>query len=351
METIRLGKSGLIVGRLAFGALPIQRRSLEDAVALLKRAVEGGITFFDTARAYTDSEEKIGMAFAGMREKLVIATKSLGKNRAAIEADFASSLDFLRTDYLDLYQLHNPKGALPRPGDGTERYETLAEMKEAGVIRSIGITAHSLQIAMDAVQSGLYDTVQYPFSLLATPEEEALVKACKDADVGFIAMKGLAGGLIKNIPAAFAYTRRFDNVLPIWGIEKDEELEEFLRFDAAPPAWGPPMQAAAEQEKSALGGKFCRSCGYCLPCPQEIDIPQAARMMALLGRAVWQTYATPAWIRRMALAKTCIQCGECAERCPYDLDTPALVAENVAGYEVFMKEKGVLQELLPEKDS
>jgi predicted aldo/keto reductase-like oxidoreductase len=340
MEEIILGRSGLRVRRPAFGALPLQRMDREGAVNLLRAALDGGMNFFDTARAYTDSESKVGEAFGAVRGRVLIATKTRGDDRSVIEADLAQSLAALKTDYLDLYQLHNVRD-VPRPGDGTERWETLAELKRKGVIRAAGITSHSLETAVAAARSGLYDTVQFPFSLLATGEEEELPRICLRENVGFIAMKALAGGLITNIPAAFAYLQSFGNVVPIWGLQAEEELAQFLGLDASPPAMDEAMRRAVHAERDALGGRFCRGCGYCLPCPQDIDLPFIARMDRLLRRSPWRQYAEAGWVEKMRAAKSCIHCGDCASRCPYGLKTDALVAANVADYELFMREHGL----------
>jgi aryl-alcohol dehydrogenase-like predicted oxidoreductase len=340
MEEIILGRSGLTVRRPAFGALPLQRLDRKEAVTLLHAALDGGMNFFDTARAYSDSESKVGEAFSGMRERVLIATKTRGDNRTVIETDLALSLVALKTDYLDLYQLHNVKD-VPRPGDGTERWETLSELKRRGVIRAAGLTSHSLETAVAAAQSGLYDTVQFPFSLLATEAEEELTRICLRENVGFIAMKALAGGLIGNIPAAFAYLRSFGNVVPIWGLQAEEELAQFLRLAAAPPAMDEAARRAVQAERDALGGRFCRGCGYCLPCPQDIYLPFIARMDRLLRRSPWRQYAEADWVEKMRAAKNCIHCGDCVSRCPYGLKTDELVAANVADYENFMREQGL----------
>ena len=339
METIRLGRTGIVANRLGFGALPLQRTELNEAVKILHKAVDSGVNFFDTARMYSDSETKLGVALSGMRRRVIIATKTAAKDTASIEADLARSLAELRTDYLDIYQVHNAK-SLPRPGtDG--RYELLERLKKDGVIRAIGLTAHSLDIAVEAVESGLYETVQFPFSLLASQGELDLARSCEAADVGFIAMKALAGGLITNIPAAFCYLARFPNVLPIWGMQSLTELDEFIALEADPPVWDKNMEQATTRERKALEGSFCRGCGYCLPCPQDIFIPYVARLNRLLRRSPWRQYAAPEWKAKMETAKSCIHCGACADRCPYGLDPAALVAENALDYKQFMREHGV----------
>jgi len=342
MNTLRLGKTELTVSRLAFGALPIQRISLDEAKRILQRAYEGGITFFDTARGYTDSEEKIGAALSHVRKNIVIATKAKADTGEGVTQLLETSLRTLKTDYVDILQIHNPK-KIPVPGDGTERYEAMIAAKQAGKIRFLGLSAHALDNALATVSSGLYDTVQFPFSLLADRREMELPAACKAADVGFIAMKALGGGLIRDIPAAFAFTRRFDNVLPIWGIQRMEELEQFLSLHAAPPAWDDRMEQLVEKEKNDLGSNFCRACGYCLPCPEGINIPTVARLMLMLGRGPWKSQVTPEAQANIGKAANCTECGVCKTRCPYELDTPALVRQHWEGYQKFLKEKGIAQ--------
>jgi len=342
MSTLRLGKTELVVNRLAFGALPIQRVPLDEAKRILQRAYDGGINFFDTARGYTDSEEKIGAALSPVRKNIVIATKAKSDTGEGVTQLLETSLRTLKTDYVDILQIHNPK-KVPAPDDGTGRYEAMLAARQAGKIRFIGLSAHALDNAVATVTSGLYDTVQFPFSLLANARELEFPGVCAAADVGFIAMKGLGGGLIRDIPAAFAFTRRFDNVLPIWGIQRMEELEQFLSLHADPPVWDKHMETVAEREKNSLGGDFCRACGYCLPCPADIEIPTVARLMLMLGRGPWQNQVTPAARAKIARAADCIQCGDCKSRCPYELDTPALVRQHWEGYQQFLKEKGIAQ--------
>ena len=190
MKTVRLGTTGIIVPQNAFGCLPIQRDTKEVAVKLLREAYEGGMRFFDTARAYTDSEEKVGEAFDGMRGKVFIATKTAAKTPEGFRKDLETSLMNLRTDYIDIYQLHMVQQCY-RPGDGTGMYECLLEAKEKGLIRHIGITTHKLAVAQEIIESGLYETLQYPFSYLSSEKEIALVNACVKADMGFICMKAL----------------------------------------------------------------------------------------------------------------------------------------------------------------
>ena len=331
MRQITLGSTGITVPQNAFGALPIQRVSTEMAVKLLRRAYEGGMRFFDTARAYSDSEVKVGEAFDGMREKVFIATKTGAKTPEEVRAQVETSLKNLRTDYIDIYQFHCADQCY-RPGDGTGMYECMEELKKEGKIRHIGITAHKLYIAEEAVESGRYETLQYPFSYLSSEKEIALVKKCKEANMGFIAMKGLAGGLINRSEAAMAFMSQFDNALPIWGIQKEKELEEWLSYMAETPTMNEELTAYIEKEQKELTGEFCRGCGYCMPCPAGIMINQCARMSLMLRRAPSKAWLTPQMQAEMKKIEVCLHCNQCMKKCPYELNTPELLKKNYEDY-------------------
>lgn len=340
MATITLGKTGITVERNGFGALPIQRISQADAVKLLRRAFEGGIRFFDSARAYTDSEEKLGAAFGplGIRKQIFIATKTHAKTPDEFWAHLNTSLRLLQTDYIDLYQFHLPPVCY-RPGDGSGMYECMLEAKRQGKIRHIGLTNHALSVAQECIVSGLYETLQFPFSYLSGPQELALVADCKRANMGYIAMKALAGGLIMNAAAAAAYLAQFDHVLPIWGIQREQELDDFLSFIPTPPAMTPELEAVIAKDRQELVGDFCRGCGYCMPCPQGIEINQCARMSLMLRRAPHMPFLSAHWQQEMEKITTCLHCGKCASKCPYHLDTPALLEKNYADYRAILAGK------------
>ena len=331
MKNITLGSTGITVPQNAFGALPVQRDDMETSVQILRRAYEGGMTFFDTARAYSDSEEKLGAAFDGMRGKIYIATKTTATTPEKFWEDLATSLKNLRTDYIDIYQFHCVNQVFA-PGDGTGMYECMLEAKAQGKIKHIGVTAHKIQVAMDCVKSGLYETMQFPFSYLSGSKELELVEACKKQNMGFIAMKGLAGGLIHNSKAAMAYMTQFDNVLPIWGVQRMNELEEWLAFFDKTPEMDSEISAYIEQEKKELCGDFCRGCGYCMPCPAGIQINNAARMSLMLRRAPSENWLNEYWQKEMAKIPGCMHCNKCKSKCPYELDTPTLLAKNYEDY-------------------
>lgn len=331
MLTVTLGKTGITTGKNAFGALPIQRISQEEAVRLLRKAYDGGVTFFDTARDYTDSEIKVGAAFDGMREKVYIASKTAAQNAKGFWKDLAITLKNLRTDYLDLYQFHNPSFC-PKPGDGTGLYEAMLEAKAQGKVRHIGITNHRLHVANEAVDSGLYETLQFPFCYLASEDDIALVKKCREQNMGFISMKGLSGGLLTNAKACYAFQAQFDNALPIWGVQTERELDEFLVFVHDPPEMTEELAAFIEKDKAQLQGDFCRSCGYCMPCPVGIDIRNCARMSQLIRRSPSAPFLTPEEQAKMFQIEQCLHCGQCAKKCPYHLDTPTLLQKNLEDY-------------------
>ena len=331
METVRLGKTGIVTNKNGFGALPIQRISDDEAVYLLKKAYENGITFFDTARWYTDSEHKVGLAFAGMREKVFLATKTGAQDAEGFWRDLETSLTNLQTDYIDLYQFHNP-AFCPKPGDGSGLYEAALKAKEEGKIRHIGITNHRLAVAHEAVESGLYETLQFPFCYLATEKDIELVEKCRQAEMGFIAMKALSGGLINNSAAAYAFLARYDNVLPIWGVQREAELDEFLSYIDNPPAMTEELADVIRHDRDELLGDFCRGCGYCMPCPAGIEINNCARMSLLLRRAPSAAQLSPEGQEKMMKIEDCIHCNQCKSKCPYGLDTPALLQKNLEDY-------------------
>lgn len=332
MVKVTLGSTGITVNKNGFGALPIQRISSEASAHLLRKAYEAGIDFYDTARFYTDSEEKIGEVLSDVRDNIYIATKTAAQNSEDFWKDLATSLNNLKTDYIDIYQFHNPSFC-PKPGDGTGLYEAMLEAKAQGKIRHIGITNHRLNVAMEALESGLYETLQFPFNYLATDKEHKLVEVCREKNIGFIAMKALSGGLITNSKVAYAYQAQYDNVLPIWGVQRETELDEFISYIDNPPVLDEEIKAVIENDKKELAGNFCRGCGYCMPtCPAHIEINNCARMSLLLRRSPSELQLTKEVQAKMKKIEDCIHCGACSAHCPYGLDTPKLLEDNYKDY-------------------
>ncbi len=340
MDTVRLGETGIVTSKNGFGALPVQRVSEEEGARIIRAAYEGGMTYFDTARAYTDSEKKLGLALSDVRSHVFIATKTAAVTAEGFQKDLETSLKTLKTDYIDVYQFHNPD-FVPRPGDESGLYDCMLEAKKQEKIRFIGITNHRLKVANEAIESGLYDTLQFPFSYLSSDDEVRLVQACKKADMGFIAMKALSGGLITDSAAAYAFLNRFDNVLPIWGVQRMTELEEFLSYMDNPPEMTEQRKDLIRKDRDELKGEFCRGCGYCMPCPSGIEISTCARMSLLIRRSPSAGHLTPESQAMMKKIEYCLHCNRCKSRCPYHLDTPKLLRENLKDYKEILAGKEI----------
>ncbi len=335
MQTVTLGKTGLVVSKNGFGALPIQRIAKKDAVYLMQKAFYNGINYFDTARWYSDSEEKLGAAFSYIRDKIIISTKTGALTAEGFWKDLDQSLKNMQTDYIDIYQFHNP-AFCPKPEDGSGLYEAMLEAKRQGKIRFIGITNHRLSVAKEAIESNLYDTLQFPFCYLASDADIEIVEACKKNDMGFIAMKALSGGLITDSAMAYAYLAQFDHVAPIWGVQRENELDEFLFYNDNPPVLTKEMKDKIEHDKKELAGDFCRGCGYCMPCPVGIEINNSARMSLMLRRAPQESFLSTEWQEKMKKVEDCLHCNKCMSKCPYGLNTPELLKKNYEDYKTFL---------------
>ena len=332
MQYVTLGKTGLKISRVGFGGIPIQRIDAEKAKPLIDSLIECGINYIDTARGYTVSEEYIGGAIYGRRDKFVLATKSMARTREAMEADIETSLRNLRTDYIDLYQVHNPSmEQLDTVIGAGGALEALFAAREAGKIGHIGITAHSLTVFERALELDWVETIMFPYNIVES-QCEPLLQKCRDKNIGFIAMKALSGGLITNSAAAYAFEDQYDNVLPIWGVQREKELDEFLSYIACPPAMTDEIKTIIEKDQKELSGNFCRGCGYCMPCPAGIEINTCARMSLLLRRSPSANQLTERGQAMMKKIEGCLHCGACMKKCPYGLNTPKLLEENYEDY-------------------
>ncbi|MBR0401950.1 MAG: aldo/keto reductase [Lachnospiraceae bacterium] len=338
MDRVRLGMTEYVVNKNGFGALPIQRTQKDEAVRILEKAFDHGIDYYDTARWYTDSEEKLGAAFGGAkREQIVISTKTGAHDAEAFWKDLETSLGLLKTDHIDIYQFHNPE-FVPKPGGEDGLYEAALKAKEQGKILHIGITNHRMAVAKEAVLSGLYETLQFPFSYLASDADLALVELTREKDMGFICMKGLSGGLLTDSAACYAFMNQpqFSHCAPIWGIQRESELDEWLSYQDQPPVLDDAMRARIESDRKELAGDFCRGCGYCMPCPTGIEINNCARMSLMLRRAPSAAWLTPEWQEKMKKIEDCLHCGKCMSKCPYGLNTPELLKKNYEDYKTFL---------------
>ena len=334
MKYITLGSTGLTVTRPAMGCLPVQRCDTEYAVKLLQAAYDGGIRYFDTANAYTDSEKKIGLALADVRKDIVISTKSHAGNKEGVLAHIENSLKMMKTDHIDLFHFHQVT-AVPDPNDPEGAYAGALEAKRRGWIDHIGFTSHTVEVAEQCIASGYFETCQFPFSYLSDERDLALAARCKEAGMGFIAMKGLAGGLLTNVKACHAFMEQYDNVIPIWGIQRLEELDQWLKAAEEDAPLDEELNAVIKADRQQLAGTFCRSCGYCMPCTVGIDIMNCARMNMLLRRSPWQQYMSEGWYNKMQRINDCVNCRQCVSQCPYGLDQPSLLKYMLKDYNEF----------------
>ncbi len=331
MKKVRLGKTNLMVSELGFGGIPIQRVSESEAVAVVRRCLELGITFIDTANGYTNSEIRIGKAISGQREKIILATKSAARTRDEIKDHLKLSLKHLRTEYIDLYQFHGISEAktLKTILDPEGPISVLKEAVRAGVVRHVGFSSHQIDTAKEAVKSGCFESIMFPLNVVACEAESELLSLCREHDVGFIAMKPLAGGMLGNIHVAFKYLCQFPDVIPVVGIEKIYEVEEIVQILEGSLDMTEVEQKETLRMRNELGSVFCRRCDYCQPCNEGITISQVMMWESVVKR-LSQEWLFSGWLADiMDKAANCTQCGECEEKCPYNLPIMDMMKEYV----------------------
>lgn len=335
MKTIKLGKTGLQVSRVAFGGIPIQRLTTEEAVRVVRRCLDLGVTMLDTAHGYTTSEERIGQAIAGRREQVIIATKTPARDKTTALAHLDLSLKRLNTTYIDLWQFHNistpeayaqvlgPDGALA----------AAQEALRAGKIRHIGLTTHSLDMALQAVPTGCFETIQFPFNFVTAEAAQELIPLARQHDVGFIAMKPMAGGLLDNARLTIKHLLQFAEVVPDPGIQAVEEIEEIAAIVNGDWALTPQERAEMERIRAEVSPRFCRRCDYCQPCPHNVRISTVMTLQSFWHRFPPERFFTGFVAEAVESARQCADCGECEVRCPYHLPIREMLAENIAFYE------------------
>ena len=320
MEYRVLGKTGLKISRLGFGGIPIQRIDAEGTKVLMHKMKDAGINYIDTARGYTVSEEYLGYALEGIREHFVIATKSMARTKEAMAADIDISLKNLRTDYIDLYQVHNPSPAqleqVMAPGGALE---ALLEAKQAGKIGHIGLTAHSLDVFRTALDLDWVETFMFPYNIVETQGENLIAK-CAEKNIGFVDMKPLAGGAIEDATLALRYICANDAVtVLIPGMAEEKELEQNLAAVNNTSPITNEEKAAFLEVRNQLGTNFCRRCNYCQPCAAGINISGAFLFDGYLQRYGLADWAKGRYATLPVKASACIGCGACEDRCPYHL--------------------------------
>ena len=320
MEYTTLGKTGLRISRMGFGGIPIQWIDAEGTKNLMQKLMEAGVNYIDTARGYTVSEQYLGYGLEGIRDKFVLATKSMARTKDAMAADIETSLKNLRTDYIDLYQVHNPSMEQLDTviGEGGA-LEALLEAKKAGKIGHIGLTAHSAAVFERALSLDWVETIMFPYNIVENQGEKLIAK-CREKNIGFIDMKPLAGGAIENAALALRYVCSNPGVtVVIPGMAETSELEENVKAcsDTSPIT----AQEKEEMDKirQTLGTDFCRRCNYCAPCSVGINIPSVFLFAGYLERYNLADWARDRYSTLPVKASACIECGECETRCPYHL--------------------------------
>lgn len=334
MQYVTLGKTGLCVSRVGFGGIPIQRIEKEEAPALIEALVENGINYIDTARGYTVSEEWIGAAIEGRRGQFILATKSMARDRAGMAKDIETSLHNLRTDHIDLYQVHNPSmdqlDAVLAPGGALE---ALMEAKAAGKIRHIGITAHAIAVFKRALELDWVETIMFPYNIVESQCEE-LLPLCREKNIGFIAMKPLAGGAIEDGEAAMRYIAANELVtISIPGMYSAEEVRANAKAGMNSAPLNEDELARVAKIRSELTGNFCRRCNYCAPCTVGISIPSVFLFAGYLERYGLEDWAKDRYSGLKVKASACIGCGKCEPRCPYGLPIREMLKKAAKEFE------------------
>ena len=338
MEYTNLGNTGLKVSRLGFGGIPIQRITQEEATALIHKLPEYGINYIDTARGYTVSEEYLGIAMEGIRDKFVLATKSMARTREAMEKDIETSLKNLRTDHIDLYQVHNAPPAQMKivTGEGGA-LEALLEAKAAGKIGHIGITAHEIGTFEMGLEMDWVETIMFPYNFVELQAAD-LIRKCAEKGKGFICMKPLAGGAIENAPLAMRFiASNKDITVNIPGMANEDELKQNVAAACDPAPLSEDDLKEVQNIRDTLGNQFCRRCNYCQPCTMGINISFCFTINGYLTRYGLKDYAIGRYKGMAVEPNACIECGMCESRCPYHLPIIEMLKDVYSNFQKEIK--------------
>jgi len=334
MRQARLGNTGLVVSRVGFGGIPIQRLTESEAAAVVRGCLDLGVTFIDTGSGYTTSEERIGKAIAGQRDGLVIATKTGASDRAGARAHVELSLRRLGVDHIDIYQLHGLSNRerydlATGPGGAIE---ALLEAKEQGLIGHVGASSHSLELAKEIITSGLFETVQYPFNFIADESERELLPLARERGIGFIAMKPIGGGMIPNARLAIRYLAQFPGVVPDPGIQEVREMAELVAAVEESEGLTAEDRREIEAIRQELGTRFCHRCDYCQPCTKGISISTVLWGRSSIRRFPLERVFGESSAAAFRKALDCAECGDCELRCPYNLPIREMLKAETAFY-------------------
>ena len=333
MEYRVLGKTGLKISRMGFGGIPIQRIDAAGTRALMHQLMEAGVNYIDTARGYTVSESYLGEALEGIRQHFILATKSMARTKEAMAADIETSLKNLRTDYIELYQVHNPNLAqLEQVIGAGGALEALLEARTAGKIGHIGLTAHSKEVFEKALELDWVETIMFPYNIVET-QGEALIKACAEKNIGFVDMKPLAGGAIEDAALAMRFvTANPDVTVVIPGMATAEEITQNIDAVSSTAPLTEEEKAAVQKVRETLGTQFCRRCNYCAPCTVGINIPSVFLFEGYLLRYGLEDWARDRYATIPVKASACVECGVCETRCPYELPIRTMMKKAAAEF-------------------
>ena len=334
MRYVELGRTGMTVSEFGFGGIPLIRLDVAQAARVVRHAFDNGVTLYDTANRYLDSEDKIGRALEGVRDKVILATKTGQRQAGPALDELERSLRLLRTDWIDIYQLHqisqqSELDAALAPGGV---YEALAKAREQGKIRHIGVSSHNLAMALSLVESGLFTTIQYPLNFIEAEALDQLYPMARAAGMGILVMKPFAGGMIDSARAAFAFLRGHADAIPLPGFDTLERVDEVLGLYARPNHPDAAAQEATQRLRTELGGRFCRRCEYCQPCPHGVSITYAM-MYKVVSLRMSPAKAVGFSGNIMETVRNCTECGECEAKCPYSLPIPEMLKEYLALYD------------------
>jgi predicted aldo/keto reductase-like oxidoreductase len=340
MKTVKLGNTGLTVSELGFGGIPIVPLAFEEGADVVRHCYDQGITFFDTANVYRDSEKKIGYALGGVREKIIIATKTLKRDAASAAGHIRQSLENLKTDRIDIYQLHNVSNEktleqVLAPGGA---YEAADRARKEGKIRVIGFSSHNVNFAVGVCRKGLFSTVQIPFNFIETEAADELFGVAGEMGMGVIGMKPMGGGLLQRADLCFKFLQRYPGLVPIPGVASKAEMDEILALYRTRRTLTKADRADMEKIRSDLGTRFCHRCGYCLPCEKGVRIPEVLGFKSIVKR-FHADFAVNFSGDALKSAEKCDRCGTCIEQCPYELPIPEMLDENRVLFREALKQR------------
>ena len=338
MDKVRFGKTELMVSKIAFGGIPIQRLSVPEAAEVVRGVVGLGVNFLDTANGYTDSEEKIGLGVKGIpRDSLVIASKSGARDKAKFVENLDLTLKRLGTDYVDIYQHHGIStadfhDAVFRKGGA---YEGMQEAVRAGKVRFPAFTSHSVPLAMKIMREVDFASVQLPFNFVDDEAAKEAIPLARELDMGFIAMKPFGGGLLNDANLCIRYLAEFDGIVPDPGIEKLSEMQEILRIAQDERPMTQDELQALDRIRTEMGDHWCHRCEYCQPCPEGIQISMVLNLQAFIKRMPFSR-VSKMMATRMNAARGCVGCRTCVQRCPYNLDIPSLMEQRLETWDEYL---------------